>query len=123
MKLLYKLDYFTSVLISMQSQCLYYFPFQDGHNPHLELTLRGQKKISSVLKHLEKKWGSSSIAKGVPMLFPYNIMENVSNCIRWTINDSHTTTAAVYAAVGSPAIFRLKYIYLTISSHMLPFLC
>lgn len=82
---------------------------KDGHNPHLELTLRGQKKISSVLKHLEKKWGSSSIAKGDPMLFPYNMMENVSNCIRWTINDCHTTTAAVYAAVGSPAIFQLKY--------------
>ncbi|CAL0306632.1 unnamed protein product [Lupinus luteus] len=82
---------------------------KDGHNPHLELTLSGQKKISSVLKHLEKKWGSSSIAKGDPMLFPFNIMENLPDCIRWTINDCHTTAAAVYAAVGSPAIFQLKY--------------
>ncbi|KAK7269533.1 hypothetical protein RIF29_22264 [Crotalaria pallida] len=81
---------------------------KDGHNPYLELTLRGQKKISSVLKHLEKKWGSSSIAKGDPILFPYNIMENLSDCMRWTVNDSHTTAAAVYAAVGSPAVFQLK---------------
>ncbi|KAK7247513.1 hypothetical protein RIF29_42396 [Crotalaria pallida] len=82
---------------------------KDGHNPFLELTLRGQKKISSVLKHLEKKWGSSSIAKGNPMLFPYNIMENLCDCMRWTVNDSHTTAASVYAAVGNPAIFQLKY--------------
>ncbi|KAJ1398583.1 putative TSL-kinase interacting protein 1 [Sesbania bispinosa] len=82
---------------------------KDGHNPYLELTLRGRKKISSVLKHLEKKWGSSSIAKGKPMLFPYNTMENLSGCKRWTINDIDTTATAVYAAVGSPAIFRLKY--------------
>ncbi|KAK7369432.1 hypothetical protein VNO80_11469 [Phaseolus coccineus] len=82
---------------------------KDGHNPYLELTLRGRKKISSILKHLGKKWGSSSIAKGELILFPYNIVENLSDCKRWTMNDSDTTASAVYAAVGSPAIFRLKY--------------
>ncbi|CAJ1937935.1 unnamed protein product [Sphenostylis stenocarpa] len=82
---------------------------QDGHNPYLELTLRGRKKISSILKHLGKKWGSSSMAKGELILFPYNIMENLSDSRRWTINDSDATASAVYAAVGSPSIFRLKY--------------
>ncbi|KAK2438734.1 hypothetical protein P8452_34351 [Trifolium repens] len=82
---------------------------KDGHNPYLELTLSGRKKISSVLRHIEKKWGSSSTAKGEPMLFPYNRLKNPSNHKRWTINDSDTTAAAVYAAVGNPAIFRLKY--------------
>ncbi|KAL2342967.1 hypothetical protein Fmac_004252 [Flemingia macrophylla] len=82
---------------------------KDGHNPYLELTLNGRKKISSVLKHLGKKWGSSSIAKGELMLFPYNIMGNLSDCRRWTIKDSDTAASAVYAAVGSPAVFRLKY--------------
>ncbi|KAK7358892.1 hypothetical protein VNO77_00832 [Canavalia gladiata] len=82
---------------------------KDGHNPYLELTLRGRKKISSVLKHLEKKWGSSSIAKGEPILFPYDKMENLSDCRMWTINDSDTTASAVYAALGNPPIFRLKY--------------
>jgi len=75
----------------------------------LELTLRGRKKISSILKHLGKKWGSSSIAKGQLILFPCDVMENISDCRRWTINDTGTTASAVYAAVGSPAIFRLKY--------------
>jgi len=93
----------------IKSVCLIDFLFQDGHNPYLELTLSGRKKISSVLRHIKKKWGSSSPAKGEPMLFPYNRMKNLSNCKRWTINDSDTTTAAVYAAVGNPAIFRLKY--------------
>ncbi|RDX61126.1 TSL-kinase interacting protein 1, partial [Mucuna pruriens] len=82
---------------------------KDGHNPYLELTLRGRKKISSIVKHLGKKWGSSSIAKGELILFPYNTMENLSDCRRWTINDRDTTASAVYAAVGSPSIFRLKY--------------
>ncbi|WVZ23762.1 hypothetical protein V8G54_002306 [Vigna mungo] len=82
---------------------------KDGHNPYLELTLRGRKKISSILKHLGKKWGSSSIAEGELILFPYDVMETLSDCRRWTIYDSGTTASAVYAAVGSPAIFRLKY--------------
>ncbi|XP_027366871.1 TSL-kinase interacting protein 1 isoform X1 [Abrus precatorius] len=82
---------------------------KDGHNPYLELTLGGRKKISSVLKHLGKKWGSSRIAKGEPVLFPYKITGNLSDCRRWTTNDSDTTASAVHAAVGSPAIFRLKY--------------
>ncbi|CAI8619060.1 unnamed protein product [Vicia faba] len=82
---------------------------KDGHNPYLELTLSGRKKISSVLRHIEKKWGSSSTAKGEPMLFPYDRMENLSDCKRWTINDSDTTATSVYAAVGNPSIFRLKY--------------
>lgn len=75
----------------------------------MELTLRGRKKICSILKHLGKKWGSSSIANGDLILFPYNVMENLSDCRRWTINDSDTTASAVYAAVGTPALFRLKY--------------
>ncbi|CAL5214524.1 unnamed protein product [Lathyrus oleraceus] len=82
---------------------------KDGYNPYLELTLSGRKKISSVLRHIEKKWGSSSTAKGEPMLFPYDRMGNLTDCKRWTINDSDTTATAVYAAVGNPSIFRLKY--------------
>ncbi|XP_028765983.1 TSL-kinase interacting protein 1 [Neltuma alba] len=86
-----------------------------GHNPYLELTLGGQKKISSVLKHLKKKWGSSIVAIGEPMLFPYNIKENLSNSRRWTLDDSEITAAAVHAAVGSPAIFRLRYGWFSIN--------
>jgi hypothetical protein len=110
MKYFDKFVCFTSVLVCMhKSGCLIDFLFQDGHNPYLELTLSGRKKISSVLRHIEKKWGSSSTAKGEPMLFPYNRLKNPSDRRRWTINDSDTTAAAVYAAVGNPAIFRLKY--------------
>ncbi|CAN6567691.1 unnamed protein product [Malus baccata var. baccata] len=35
---------------------------KDGHHPYLELILRPRKKITSVLKHLNDKWGRSSIA-------------------------------------------------------------
>lgn len=43
------------------------------------------------------------------MLFPYSVMDNLSNCRRWTMGDGDITAAAVYAAVGSPKIFRLRY--------------
>lgn len=82
---------------------------KDGHHPYLELTLSARKKISSVLKHVNSKWGSSSIALGEPMIFPYNILENVSGCRRWTLNDNDISAGDVYEAVGSPAIFRLRY--------------
>lgn len=75
----------------------------------MELTLSAQKKISSVLRHLNSKWGSSSIALGEPMVFPYNILKNVSGCGRWTLNDNGISAGDVFEAVGSPAIFRLRY--------------
>ncbi|KAL1134459.1 hypothetical protein V6Z11_A12G103700 [Gossypium hirsutum] len=80
---------------------------KDGFHPYLELTLSARKKISSVLKHLGSKWGSSSIAVGEPMLFPY-----VAECLtgyRWTRNDICISASDIYAAIGSPAVFRLRY--------------
>lgn len=83
---------------------------KDGHNPYLELTLRARKKISSVLKHLNNKWGSSSVAVGEVMLFPYNIqLENLSKYKRWSINDNLSSAGDVHADVESPALFRLRY--------------
>lgn len=83
---------------------------KDGHNPHLELTLSARKKISSILDHLNRKWGNSSIASGELMLFPYNVqLVELASCQRWTIEDTAASAADVYAAIGSPAIFRLRY--------------
>eukprot|EP00268_Persea_americana_P006411 TRINITY_DN12318_c0_g1_i6.p1 TRINITY_DN12318_c0_g1~~TRINITY_DN12318_c0_g1_i6.p1 ORF type:complete len:494 (-),score=96.94 TRINITY_DN12318_c0_g1_i6:415-1896(-) len=83
---------------------------KDGHNPHLELTLGARKKISSVLKHLNIKWGNSSIASGELMLFPYNIQQgNLASCRRWTLKDTDISAADVYATMGCPPIFRLRY--------------
>uniref|UniRef100_A0A2P2LZH7 Uncharacterized protein MANES_09G067200 n=1 Tax=Rhizophora mucronata TaxID=61149 RepID=A0A2P2LZH7_RHIMU len=94
------------------------FPIDDGtrraleldkHNPHLELTLGSRKKISSVLEHLNQKWGDSSVASEELMLLPYNAhRENLVGCQRW-MQDSIATAADVYALIGSPAVFRLRY--------------
>ncbi|KAF5750410.1 TSL-kinase interacting protein 1 [Tripterygium wilfordii] len=94
------------------------FPVDDGvrralemdkHNPHLELTLSTRKKISSVLEHLNRKWGNSSAASGDLMLFPYSAQrENLVGCQRWT-QDSTVSAADVYAMIGSPPVFRLRY--------------
>ncbi|OIV93582.1 hypothetical protein TanjilG_04814 [Lupinus angustifolius] len=81
----------------------------DKHNPYLELTLSNRKKISSILEHLNRKWGSSSIAIGELVLFPYGIQrENLVNYQRWT-QESTLSAADIYSMIGSPAIFRLRY--------------
>ncbi|XP_010516928.1 PREDICTED: TSL-kinase interacting protein 1 isoform X1 [Camelina sativa] len=81
----------------------------DKHNPHLELTLSNRKKISSVLEHLNRKWGSSSCATGELMLFPYNARKETITCHqRWT-HDSFLSAAEVHSMVGSPSVFRLRY--------------
>ncbi|XP_020207335.1 TSL-kinase interacting protein 1 [Cajanus cajan] len=81
----------------------------DKHNPHLELTLSTRKKISSILEHLNRKWGNSSIAVGELMLFPYGTQrENLVNYQRWT-QESTLSAADIYAMIGTPPIFRLRY--------------
>ncbi|CAN8316766.1 unnamed protein product [Cochlearia groenlandica] len=81
----------------------------EKHNPHLELTLSNRKKISSVLEHLNRKWGSSSCASGELTLFPYNARKETVTCLqRWT-RDSFLSAVEVHSMVGSPSIFRLRY--------------
>ncbi|KAL1567962.1 TSL-kinase interacting protein 1 [Salvia divinorum] len=83
---------------------------KDGHNPFLELTLSARKRISSVVRHLNAKWSSSSAVTGQLMLFPYNTkLEQLESCRRWTLNDSAFSVWEVYIDVGSPSIFRLRY--------------
>ncbi|KAE8691231.1 Serine/threonine-protein kinase [Hibiscus syriacus] len=83
---------------------------KDGFHSYLELTLSARKKISSVLKHIDTKWGRSSIAVGEPMLFPY-LAENLTS-YRWTRNDICISARDVYATIGSPSVFRLSLLYL-----------
>lgn len=81
----------------------------DKHNPHLELTLSTRKKITSVLEHLNRKWGCSAAACGELMLFPYTAQRDSSfHCDRWS-QSSLVSAADVYNAVGSPPVFRLRY--------------
>ncbi|XP_074378879.1 TSL-kinase interacting protein 1 isoform X2 [Apium graveolens] len=83
---------------------------KDGYNPFLELTLRARKKISSVITHIDTKWGSSSIATGKLVLVPYSMtVDRVASENRWTLNDISVTAGDVYAAMDSPAVFRLRY--------------
>ncbi|KAL8139098.1 hypothetical protein V2J09_005099 [Rumex salicifolius] len=94
------------------------FPMDDGtkrslemdkHNPYLELTLSTRKKITSVMEHLNKKWGNCTVASGELMLFPYSTeRENILKCERWT-RVSFATAADVYAVLGNPPVFRLRY--------------
>ncbi|MCD7451978.1 hypothetical protein HAX54_014504 [Datura stramonium] len=83
---------------------------KDGYNPFQELTLSARKKISSVIKHLNTKWSSSSLGLGELLLFPYDInTENIASLKRWSSKDTNVSAGEVYAAIESPAIFRLRY--------------
>uniref|UniRef100_A0A0D9ZDS0 SANT domain-containing protein n=1 Tax=Oryza glumipatula TaxID=40148 RepID=A0A0D9ZDS0_9ORYZ len=82
---------------------------KDEHNPHLELTVSSRKKISSVLEHLNRKWGSSNIASGELLLFPYCAhREDLATYQRWTTRDT-VVVADVFLSVNSPPVFRLRY--------------
>ncbi|KAG8045889.1 hypothetical protein GUJ93_ZPchr0008g12598 [Zizania palustris] len=82
---------------------------QEKHNPYLELTLAPRKKISSVVQHLNTKWGNSQCARGELMLFPYDTeLDNITGREKWTSSDS-CPAADVHVAVGSPSTFRLRY--------------
>ncbi|KAL0555473.1 hypothetical protein IC582_009419 [Cucumis melo] len=102
------------------------FPVDDGtrralesdkHNPYLELTLSTRKKISSVLEHLSRKWGNSSAAHGELMLFPYSTQrKSLTDCQRWT-QDSFESAGDVYATIGRPQVFRLRYGWCSNAEH------
>ncbi|CAO2181153.1 unnamed protein product [Urochloa humidicola] len=82
---------------------------QEKHNPYLELILAPRKKMSSVVQHLNTKWGNSQCAKGKLMLFPNDArVDTIASSAKWTFNDS-CTAADVHVAVGSPSTFRLRY--------------
>ncbi|KAJ0989812.1 hypothetical protein J5N97_008168 [Dioscorea zingiberensis] len=91
---------------------------KDAQNPHLELTLSARKRISSVLEHLNRKWGNSSIALGELVLLPFIIQQkDIASCQKWTIEDTDASAADVYATIGSPDIFRLRYGWFPIADH------
>ncbi|CAL4952002.1 unnamed protein product [Urochloa decumbens] len=82
---------------------------QEKHNPYLELILAPRKKMSSVVQHLNTKWGNSQCAKGELMLFPNDArVDTVASSAKWTLKDT-CTAADVHVAVGSPSTFRLRY--------------
>lgn len=59
-----------------------------------------------MLKHFNSKWGSSSIAQGDPMLFPYGRGEHLASN-KWTLKEN-ISVGDVYATIGSPPNFRLR---------------
>lgn len=65
--------------------------------------------MSSVLEHLNRKWGNSNIASGELVLFPYCAhQEDLATYQRWTTQDT-VAVADVFLSVNSPSIFRLRY--------------
>jgi hypothetical protein len=62
-----------------------------------------------VLEHLNRKWGDSDVACGELVLLPYTAnIGDLRSCQRWTLKDTVVATD-VFASVGSPAVFRLRF--------------
>ena len=82
---------------------------QDGHNPHLEITLKARKMISSVLQHLMQKWGYSTATSGGLMLILYSsqwkYLPNYRSCM---LKEISASVGDVDAAIGSLTIFCLR---------------
>lgn len=90
---------------------------EGNHCPYLELTITTKKKIASVIKHLNIKWGNSRSASEELILFPYNVrVESLESSKRWSLKDSYVTAAEVHAAIGKPAVFRLRYGWIKINN-------
>ncbi|KAK8914113.1 TSL-kinase interacting protein 1 [Platanthera zijinensis] len=88
------------------------FMEEENHCPYLELTITTKKKIASVIKHLNIKWGHSRTASEELILFPYNArVESLENSKKWSLKDSYITAAEVHAAIGKPAVFRLRFFF------------
>ncbi|KAL1541318.1 TSL-kinase interacting protein 1 [Salvia divinorum] len=84
---------------------------RNHHNPYLELTLSTRKKISSVVEHLNRKWGNSRLIDldQELMLFPHWAQkENLVGYQKWT-KESTLCATDVYYLIGSPPVFRLRY--------------
>ncbi|XP_042015589.1 TSL-kinase interacting protein 1-like [Salvia splendens] len=84
---------------------------RNHHNPYLELTLSTRKKISSVVEHLNRKWGNSRLLDldQELMLFPYWAQkENLVGYQKWS-KESTLCATDVYYLIGSPPVFRLRY--------------
>eukprot|EP00249_Psilotum_nudum_P015000 c25111_g1_i1 orf=225-2951(+) len=83
---------------------------KDGLCPHLELTLKSRKTISSVIQHLNQKWGRPSIASSELRLFPFNMQwKKFPACQSWSSTDMLISAEDVFTTLGSPEVFRLKY--------------
>ncbi|CAH9099787.1 unnamed protein product [Cuscuta epithymum] len=82
----------------------------DGYNPFLELTLSTKKRIWSVIKHINTKWGNENGMLGEVLLFPYDInVENIASYRRWSSEDTEISAAEIYMSLKCPAVFRLRY--------------
>ncbi|CAH9139435.1 unnamed protein product [Cuscuta epithymum] len=83
---------------------------KDGYNPFLELTLSTKKRIWSVIKHINTKWGNENGMLGEVLLFPYDInVENIASYRRWSSEDTEISAAEIYMSLKCPAVFRLRY--------------
>eukprot|EP00850_Spirogloea_muscicola_P020758 SM000226S07399 [mRNA] locus=s226:1395:6352:+ [translate_table: standard] len=75
---------------------------QMGHNPHLQLTFKARKSISSVIQHLSQKWGNCAAARGNLRLF-------APTGNSWGPRDAAVYASDIHAALGKPGSFQLRY--------------
>ncbi|GAQ87326.1 myb/SANT domain protein [Klebsormidium nitens] len=92
-----------------------------GFVPFIELTLKSKKSLASIAQHLVSKWNldqpldlqsappASSLAGCTLRLIPNIDRGEALSALSWGVTDKSVAAAEVFALVGKPEIFRLKY--------------
>jgi hypothetical protein len=94
---------------------------QAGFIPFIELSLKGRKSLASIAQHLVSKWSldkppdplsnvaPSPLAGCTVRLLPNIDRGEAVSGVSWGLADKSVAAAEVFALVGKPEIFRLKY--------------
>lgn len=94
---------------------------QAGFVPFIELTLKSKKSLASIAQHLVSKWSLDQPSGARPALLApsltgctVRLVPNIDrgealSALSWGVADKSVAAAEVFALVGKPDIFRLKY--------------
>jgi hypothetical protein len=94
---------------------------QAGFIPFIELSLKGRKSLASIAQHLVSKWSLdkppdplSNVAPSPLAGCTVRLLPNIDRGeavagVSWGLADKSVAAAEVFALVGKPEIFRLKY--------------
>ena len=82
---------------------------ENNYKPLMELTFRQRKTVPGLIAHLSEKWlNAAPSASHRLQLYPFEAKETPPTTC-WNATCTHVTAMDIYAELGSPRCFRLRY--------------
>ena len=82
---------------------------ENNYKPLMELTFRQKKTVPGLIAHLSEKWlNAAPSASHRLQLYPFEAKETPTTTC-WNATCTHLTAMDIYAEIGSPRCFRLRY--------------